>query len=350
MHANLSKLSIAAVIGTACAAGLATPAHAQGQWSPPALELASSTCNTDGEWELTWSLTDTTGAVANPAEYTYTVGEVLTQVGDDSGPWEAPALEGTLQVGAVLPRTGEGSLTGLQTVPGDTEKVKLKAQSDRTGAVVDDKRKEGRGLKNSLQNAVELGDCAAPTPPEPVTVPELEYGVGIVIENGVDPEPDHEEAEAEWIVDFSNPGGDQNPPVEYEIFADTATGDGGDGDDTADDTVETGEVATGDSSVHIPVTAPLEEVEVVSLELVVDGAEPVVLEAELPVADPVDDPTTSAPSSPTPSASSTPAAQPALPTTGVPVAVTVGAAAALIAAGGLVVNRSRARKRHEGAY
>ncbi|MDA1362833.1 hypothetical protein O1R50_24665 [Glycomyces luteolus] len=333
---------MSAAIGLAGATVLAAPAQAQGQWFPPALELTSATCNTDGEWELAWSLTDTTGPVADPAEYTYTVAEILTQIGADSGPWENAALEGTLQVGAVLPHTGEGSLTGVQTIPGDTERVKLKAQSDRTGAVVDDKRKEGRGLKNSLQHAVELGDCAVPTPPEPVEVPELEYGVGIVIENDVEPEPDHEDADAEWIVDFSNPAGTQDPSVPYEIVADTSTGDG-----TGDATVETGEVEAGDSTLRIPVTGPLEEVEVVTLELVVDGSEPVVLEAELPAVEPVGDPTASA--APDPSTPSDQAAQPALPTTGVPVAVTVGVAAALIAAGALAVNRGQTRKRHDGA-
>lgn len=345
----LSRLSLAAAFGLVGTAALAAPAQAQAQWTPPALELISATCTIDGEWALEWSLTDTTGTVDTPEEYTYTVAEIITQIGADSGPWEDAVLEGAFQVGAVLPHTGEGSLIGVQFVPGDTERVKLKAQSNRAVPVVDGKGKEGRGLKNALQHAVELGDCAAPAPAEPEVVPELDVGVGIVIADDIAPEPEEVGVEAEWVVDFSLPEGAPDTPIDYEIFADVGIGDG-DGGGNSDVTLE-GEVETGDSTLRIPVTGPVEEVELVSLELMVDdgdGGEAMLLEAELPPIDPGSDPTTPADQAdPTPSTAS---AQPALPTTGAPFVVTVGVAAALIATGAFVVNRARVRKRHEGAF
>ncbi|MFC3493643.1 hypothetical protein [Glycomyces rhizosphaerae] len=340
-----------AAFGLVGAAAMAAPAQAQAQWTPPALELISASCTIDGEWALEWSLTDTTGTVDEPEEYTYTVAEIITQIGADSGPWEDAVLEGALQVGAVLPHTGEGSLIGVQIVPGDTERVKLKAQSDRTVPVVDGRRNEGRGLKNSLQHAVELGDCSVPAPPEPEDVPELDVGVGIVIADDIAPEPEEVGVEAEWVVDFSLPEDAPDTTIEYEILADVGIGDGGNNDVTV-----VGQVDTGDSTLRIPVSGPVQEVELVALELVVDDgdgdSEAMLLEAELPAIDPGTGTGTRTGSDPTTPADpdrSTPTAQPTLPTTGVPVGVTVGAAGALIAAGAFVLSRARARKRHEGA-
>jgi hypothetical protein len=329
MKSRMSKMSIAVALGLAGAIALALPVQAQEQWAPPALELDSATCNIDGEWELAWSLTDTTDTVNNPDDYTYTVVEVITQIGVDSGPWEDAVLEGTLQVGAQLPRTGDGSLTGIQTVPGDTERVKLKAQSDRT-VDAEGKAKEGRGLKNALQHGIDLGDCAAPIPPAPEVVPgaDFDYGVGIVVDDGVEPEPEEVGVDAEWIVDIQVPEGVEDTSVEYAITAITDT-------DTDTGTVETGTVGVGHSTFRIAVTGPLEEAENVMLQLVVEDGAPLILEVELsaydapPVADLVAD-------APDP-------VLPTLPSTGVPVGVLVGTAVALVATGAMAIRRNRAR-------
>lgn len=357
---ELSKISATAVLGLAGAAALAVPAQAQEQWTPPALELVSATCNADFEWELEWSLTDTTGTVNAPDDYTYTVVEVLTQIGaDDFGPWEDATLEGALQVGAVLPRTGEGSLTAVQTLPGDTERVKLKAQSDRTVAATG-KRNEGRGLKNALQHAVELGDCTAPLPPEPEAVPEVDYGVGIVLNDDVLPEPEDEDVDAEWIVDIGVPPGVGDPSTQYEIAVVTSLGGGSGTGTSSDPEVQTGQVGVGDSTVRIAAVGDVTEPEDVFLELTVEDSAPptLLLEVELPAIDaaPPADPTPSAdPVANSPASNSAAdassdsdpgSAAPTLPTTGLPVAAFVAVAVALIGAGVLALKRSRAREGH----
>lgn len=351
----LSKISLTAVSGLAGATALAAPAQAQEQWTPPALELESATCNADFEWELEWSLTDTTDTVNTPDDYTYTVAEVLTQIGDDDfGPWEDAALDGSLQVGAVLPRTGDGSLTAIQTLPGDTERVKLKAQSDRTVTATDGRHNEGRGLKNALQHAVELGDCTAPLPPEPEELPESDVGVGIVINDDVDPEPEDDDVEAEWIVDIGVPPGIDDPSLQYEIAVVTNPGNGG-GPGTVDDPkVQAGEVGVGDSTFRIAVAGDIPEPAAVFLELAIEdsgdnSADPLLLEVELPAAaadDPTADPNPSADPVANTDADADPGsdtAVPTLPVTGMPLTVIVGAAAALVASGVLALMRNRAR-------
>ncbi|MEV3936775.1 hypothetical protein AB0K52_12460 [Glycomyces sp. NPDC049804] len=356
MRHALSKISTTAALGLAGAAALAVPAQAQEQWTPPALELASATCNADFEWELEWSLTDTTDTVNAPDDYTYTVAEVLTQIGaDDFGPWEDAALDGSLQVGAVLPRTGEGSLTAVQTVPGDTERVKLKAQSDRT-VTADGKRNEGRGLKNALQHAVELGDCTAPLPPEPEAIPEVDYGVGIVVNDGVAPEPEAEDVDAEWIVDIGVPPGVADPSTQYEIAVVTSLGGGTGTGTSGNPEVQTGQMGVGDSTVRIAAVGDITVPEDVFLELTVEDSAPptLLLEVELPAIDaaPSTDPTPSAdPVANSPDSATDASADsdrdstaPTLPTTGLPLAAFVAVAVALLGAGMLALKRSRTRE------
>jgi hypothetical protein len=359
MHRPMSKIATTAALGLAGATALAAPAQAQEQWTPPALELVSATCNADFEWELEWSLTDTTDTVNTPDDYTYTVAEILTQIGDDDfGPWEDAALDGSLQVGGVLPRTGEGSLTAVQTLPGDTERVKLKAQSDRTVTVTDGRRNEGRGLKNALQHAVELGDCTAPLPPEPEELPEPDIGVGIVINDDVDPEPVEEDVEAEWIVDIGVPPGIEDPSLQYEIAVVTnADNDGGPG--TVDDPeVQAGEVGVGDSTFRIAVAGDVQAPAAVFLALAVEdsgdgGPDPLLLEVELPAVaadDPTADPTSSAdpaantdPDSDSDSGQDSDTAAPTLAITGMPLVAIVGTAVVLASAGAGALARSSAR-------
>jgi hypothetical protein len=353
----MSKISITAALGLAGAAAVAAPAQAQEQWTPPTLELESATCNADFEWELEWSLTDTTDMVNTPDDYTYTVAEILTQIGsDDFGPWESAALDGSLQVGAILPRTGDGSLTAIQTVPGDTERVKLKAQSDRTVTVTDGKRNEGRGMKNALAHAVELGDCTAPVPPEPEPLPEPDVGIGIVINDDVDPEPEGEDVEAEWVVDIGVPPGIEGPAIRYEIAVVTNIGnDGGPG--TVDDPeVQAGEVGVGDSTVRIAVAGEVDEPEEVFLELAVEasdggngvaGADPLLLEVELPAIT-ADDPTADSVANEDPDSDADPGsnpdtAAPTLPITGMSLVAIAAAAVVLASTGILAILRSRAR-------
>jgi hypothetical protein len=358
MRHVLSKISITAVLGLAVTTVLAAPAQAQEQWTPPVLELDSATCSPSGAWELEWSLTDTTDTVNTPDDYTYTVAEILTQIGtDDFGPWEGAALEGSLQVGAVLPRTGDGSLTGIQTLPGDTERVKLKAQSDRAVAVTDGRKKEGRGMKNALQHAVELGDCAAPAPPVIDELPQPDFGVGIILDDEIDPEPQDEDVDAEWVVDIGVPPGVEDTSVEYEIAVVTNPGTGTGAGTASFPAVEVGEVGVGDTTVRIAVAGEVQEPEEVFLELSVeDSAPPMLLEVELPALDiaadpdpaPSADPVADADQAPDPTAdpgADPDTAQPALPTTGMPTGILVGIAAVLLAAGVLAVKRGMARDR-----
>lgn len=351
MKHALSKISTTAAFGLAGAAALAVPAQAQEQWTPPALALVSATCNAYFEWELEWSLTDTTDTVNAPDDYTYTVTEILTQVGaDDFGPWEDAELAGSLQVGAVLSRTGDGSLTAVQTVPGDTERVKLKAQSDRA-VPTDGRGHEGRGLKNALQHAVDLGDCTAPVPPEPEELPQVDYGVGIVIDDDVDPEPEDEDIPAEWIVDIGVPPGVEDPSTQVQIAAVTDTGDHGGTGTSGNLEVQATEVGVGDSTFRLPVTGDVVEPEDVFLELTVNDvpAHALFLETALPAVDasPSADPTPSADpaaNKPISDADTDPdSAAPTLPSTGLSLASLTAVAVAFLGTGVLALNRSRER-------
>jgi hypothetical protein len=171
----------------------------------------------------------------------------------------------------------------------------------------------------------------------PEEIPDTDFGIGIVFADGVEPEPQDPEADAEWVVDIFVPGGVASDSVEFSIAADTGSGMS---------TVESGDVGVGDSTVTIAVAAPVEEPEDVALELTVEGSEPLLIEEQLPVIAaapddpaPSDDPTTQLVAS----VVGDDPAWPTLPTTGAPVAVIVGVAAVLITSGVLAVKRGKER-------
>ncbi|WP_205328453.1 hypothetical protein [Glycomyces sp. YM15] len=158
---------LVAASGLLAAMAVGLPSQAQ-RTPEPVLEFATATCGGSGELEVEFLLTDEIGAPAHP-EYRYIVAGTDVQTGPESSPWREGDLAGTLQPGAEVPPPGEGSLSGMTVVPGDTGHVVLQAAVDRVSA-------DGSRLDRIVvQGEADLRECA-PVVPEQAEIPSRVWG------------------------------------------------------------------------------------------------------------------------------------------------------------------------------
>jgi hypothetical protein len=132
---RFAALVSAAVVGLAAAAAVAAPAEASGTMAPngsgknfkvSADVWGEAECKS-GEWHVTWHLEDTTVA---DEWYFHRVDEVKTHT-KGGGAWQVPTFEAgaTLVAGTDVPKPGQGELTGVQILPGDTGWVMIKVST-----------------------------------------------------------------------------------------------------------------------------------------------------------------------------------------------------------------------------
>jgi hypothetical protein len=122
------------VAATGLLAALAVGLPSQAERSPePVVSFATATCSGSGELDVEFLLTDPIGTPAHP-EYKFVVAGTHVRSGPESDPLHDSELAGTLQPGAEVPAPGEGALSGMSVVPGDTTHVVLEVEVDRVSA------------------------------------------------------------------------------------------------------------------------------------------------------------------------------------------------------------------------
>jgi hypothetical protein len=156
---------VVAASGLLAAAAIGLPSQAQ-RSSEPNLEFATATCSGSGELDVEFLLTDEIGAPAHP-EYTYVVVGTVVRSGPDSDPLHGSELAGTLIPGAEVPPPGEGSLSGMTVVPGDTTNVVLEAEIDRVSA---------DGTERFVVKGEAVLDECDPVVPEQAEIPGRVWG------------------------------------------------------------------------------------------------------------------------------------------------------------------------------
>lgn len=185
---RLAAFASAVAVGLAVAAAVSTPAEAnqtnKGGGGHHKLDVTTEVwgeaeCKS-GEWHVTWHLEDTTDT---NKQYQHWVHSVATQT--KGGPWFDPTFEAgsTLVKDADVPKAGDGELTSLQILPGDTEWVKIKAptwwsQFGHGGY--------GWGTTPGVAEKLYLGECEPEPPVVTLSSDCFEYTVVLdVLENGV---------------------------------------------------------------------------------------------------------------------------------------------------------------------
>jgi hypothetical protein len=163
------------VAATGLLAALAVGLPSQAERSPePVVEFATATCSGSGELDVEFLLTDAIGAPAHP-EFKYVVVSTHVRSGPESEPLHDSELAGTLIPGAEVPPPGEGSLSGMTVVPGDTKHVVLEAEVDRTSA-------DGTE-RIVVEGEAVLKECAPVVPEQAV---EHEHGLDQGTEQGTE--------------------------------------------------------------------------------------------------------------------------------------------------------------------
>ncbi|THV27538.1 LPXTG cell wall anchor domain-containing protein [Glycomyces paridis] len=159
---RIAALLAAAALGLAAAAAAAAPAQATGshfdgdrKWFNVTTDVWGEAECKAGEWHVTWHLEDTTETDRSYDHKTLPIG--YQTEGDKPWKFHEPDFESgaTLEQDTEVPRAGEGDLTGIQVLPGDTSWVRLVAPT--VWATTSGKLAVGATL--GFSDKVLLGEC-----------------------------------------------------------------------------------------------------------------------------------------------------------------------------------------------